>query len=163
MMKGTANKGPSSRSIAYLSYVNAFWTDDVNFKVRTRRIITILRLFLVSIPMYGPVYGSIHSSDSAYPRSQARQTSRWDAMPSPTRNANPNPNANANPNPNPAGTASKASPGLRRPASEGNRLSEAREYRRADPRSGPGREYFRVSGPLASPGTTTSMVDEDED
>ena len=62
-----------------------------------------------------------------------------------------------------AGTASKTSPGLRRPASEGNQLSEARQYRRLDPRSGPGREYFRVSGPLASPGTTTSMVDEDED
>ena len=62
-----------------------------------------------------------------------------------------------------AGTASKTSPSLRRPASEGNQLSEARQYRRPDPRSGPGREYFRVSGPLASPGTTTSMVDEDED
>lgn len=59
-----------------------------------------------------------------------------------------------------AGTGSKTSLGLGRPASEGNQLSEAHQYRRPDR---PGPEYFRVSGPLASPGTTTSMVDEDED
>ena len=59
--------------------------------------------------------------------------------------------------------AGKASPGLRRPASEGTQLCEVGHHREPEPRSGPGIEYFLVSGPLASPDTTTSMVDEDED
>ena len=58
-----------------------------------------------------------------------------------------------------------ASP-LRRPASDGDQLSEMREYREArrfEAAAKASPDYFRVSGPLASPGTSTSMVDEEED
>jgi len=53
---------------------------------------------------------------------------------------------------------------LRRTASDGQQLSEVREYRRPDAAWGQtDLAYFRVSGPLASPGVVTSMVDEDDD
>eukprot|EP00908_Phaeocystis_cordata_P003403 Transcript_13734.p2 GENE.Transcript_13734~~Transcript_13734.p2 ORF type:complete len:322 (-),score=126.53 Transcript_13734:51-902(-) len=67
-----------------------------------------------------------------------------------------------------AGAGSKrvgASP-LRRPASDGDQLSEMREYREArrfEAAAKASPDYFRVSGPLASPGTSTSMVDEEDD
>jgi len=76
--RGTANKGQTSRSIAYMSYVNAFWTDDVNFKARFYFLLKI-RFRCDRRIEY------IHPNPNPNPNSNWRQTSRWDNIESMTR------------------------------------------------------------------------------